>query len=516
MKKIIFILLVLHPFLTNAQTKREFERTRAELAQDTFDILPQPGEYPTEISVPLQKRDGTRALVTNWGSDLQKVNQLRQRIKAECTGKVHVRILDTAPGTDHQQLGAGLRPGKSFTGEAYQIDKNGHGTHVAGIMFASDFGLLYDLCQNGTVTWEFDQVLNASGSGSFGWITNCENDRYQYDAARAEQGIRTVITASLGGNTAPISGVEDAFKKHTDIGCVYTFAAGNTGGSPVNYPGSSAYGIACGALGPNLTVASYSSRGPEVWAAEPGSGIQSTWLNNQFATLSGTSMATPFLAAVTSIALSKWGSDLKDYNAVKQYLAAVSQDIAPVGKDNNSGYGLALIEKILDTRPGVVSPPNPPNPPTPTDPVREERNIVFTFDGPLVMYWDTEAGNSQTGKPRRPSIRKVAKSELKNSALKTLTINRIEYRVKFSTDATLLYDRIKDAHGTLIFKNRAVIIPSGQDYADATYWTAYFSELLLWSQYTKKIDAVVTRIEATTQEGRKVAFSESGLKHFPK
>ncbi|MFK5283575.1 S8 family serine peptidase, partial [Lacticaseibacillus paracasei] len=54
-------------------------------------------------------------------------------------------VVDTAMDTDHAQLQQGKQKGYNYTTDAAGIDRNGHGTHVGGIIFAPDFGIAYDL-----------------------------------------------------------------------------------------------------------------------------------------------------------------------------------------------------------------------------------------------------------------------------------------------------------------------------------------------------------------------------------
>jgi subtilisin family serine protease len=284
--------------------------------------------------------------------------------------------------------------------------------------------------------------------------------------------------------------------------------------------------MACASLDESLTRSSYSTMGAQVWASEPGRGIQSTWPNNRFATLSGTSMATPFLAGCTAIALSKWGDLLPDYNAVKSYIATISQDIAPNGKDDATGYGFSLIQKILDTKPNGTTPP--PTPPADTIPVRELRTLSFVFTGKYPMYWSAEKkalmfdGKQWVQIPDSSKFNRITKAHLfkvskaKAQALNLLTVNRIEVSVSSTTTANVQEAQVLDALNTLVFSGgRGLGLPLNSDYADAAYWSAYFTELLVYSQYKHKINLVVTRIEATDGKNN-IVFTGGQLKHVSK
>jgi hypothetical protein len=425
--------------------------------------------------------------------------------------------------TDHAQLQQGKQVGYNYTTDARGIDRNGHGTHVGGIIFAPDFGIGYDLVKSGVLTFEFDQILGATGGGSFEWFRLCEADQLAKDRARKTAGVRTVVSGSFGGNTAAIGNVEAAMKAGTDVGSIYCIAAGNTGGEGVQYPGSSAYSITCASLDQSGGRSSYSTQGAQVWNAQPGRSIQSCWLNNQYATLSGTSMATPFLSGVVAIALSKWGDLLPNYAAVKTYLAAISKDIAPTGKDNGTGWGFALIEAVLNTSPNSKPPVNPPpTPPTDTTaPVRPMRIYTLRFDEKYKMYWG-ENIPTPNAPPKKvvpsaiPKIQRLSSKTIKASSTKFVTIGEIEVSVNSNTNADVERKRITEAFNTLVFANRGLVLATGSDFADAVYWSAYFAELLIYTQYKTKIPINVTRITGSDNNGSTVTWTNDQLRHFPK
>lgn len=511
------------PAQSNRNLRSAYSEQIKQLEQDTFEILPQPGEYPQNIESGASKRDGTRVLVSNWGAEQHKLTELRNRISAECKNRVHVRIVDTSMDTDHSQLQQGKQKGYNYTTDAQGIDRNGHGTHVGGIIFAPDFGIGYDLIKAGVLTFEFDQILSSTGGGSFEWFRLCEVDQLAKDRARKTAGVRTVVSGSFGGNTAAIGGVEAAMKAVTDAGSIYCIAAGNTGAEGVQYPGSSAYAITCASLDQSGGRSSYSTQGAQVWNAQPGRSIQSCWLNNQYATLSGTSMATPFLSGVVAIAISKWGDLLPNYTAVKTYLATISKDIAPTGKDNGTGYGIALIESVLNTAPNSKPPVNPPpTPPTDTTViVRPLRIYTLSFDEKYKMYWSENIAAPATPQKKTavgyvPKIQRLSKQTVKSSAAKFVTIGTIELAVNSTTNADVELKRIKEVFSTLVFANRGLVLAKGSDFADAIYWSAYFAELLIYTQYKVKIPINITRITGSDNKGSLVTWTNDQLRHFPK
>lgn len=523
MKKIFLLfgaLLVIHPFLSAQSDKaarRAFNANLEQLAQDTFDIIPLPGEYPQNITPPATKRDGTRIslIPTSWGSDLQKVKDLKARIQNECKTKVHFRIIDTGENT-HPDLARGKTSGTNYTSDPSIIDGNGHSTHCTGIVYS----LCYPLFENGVMTYENDKVLTNNGSGQFPWSEKCEIEKKQADEARSRNKIRTVVSISLGGGTSIVSGLENALK--ANIYAVYAVANGNTGGPGVQYPGKSAYVAGIASLDQSLTWSSYSSYGPETFMAAPGRNINSTWLNGGYATLSGTSMATPHAAALFAIAISKWGDLLPNQEAVETYFRAICADIPPTGKDDKTGWGYSLITKILDTKPGTVAPP-PVDPPTPPDtiPQREPRAMTFELHGQSYpMYWQANIPKQNedlaiaTRKEKLPRRLRVSKKMAATAAFNLLTVTDIRYEIVSKTTANVEYDRTKEAFDKY-FTNRGLGLFVGNDYMDATLWSVYFAELVFW-QSSPKMDIKITSITGKDERGRVITLDGNNVKHYPK
>ena len=155
------------PFSKDARAKRDFEKKRESSIESGFDIVPFPGEHPENIkrTAPVP---GTQAF-TNWGKDLLLPLDLIDRIKAECKYKVVVKVFDSG-GSEHPYLVKGRLPASNYTNETTADDFAGHGTHVAGIIAAQDFGICRPLIDIGKLSWKAVKVLNNGGSGDFAWV----------------------------------------------------------------------------------------------------------------------------------------------------------------------------------------------------------------------------------------------------------------------------------------------------------------------------------------------------------
>lgn len=209
------------------------------------------------------------------------------------TGKgVKIAILDTGCDVNHDELKDKIIGGYNFTHnddynpEVYN-DYNGHGTHVAGIIssVAKDSQLL------------ILKVLDEKGNGGYNEIVNAIN--YAID-----QNV-DIISLSLGGyidDSTLYSAVIRAINNHILVVC----ASGNDGDGDFNteekiYPGAYNEVIQVGAMDENYSITDFSNSNKEVDLIAPGKDIVSTFPGNKYATLSGTSQATPFVSGALAL-----------------------------------------------------------------------------------------------------------------------------------------------------------------------------------------------------------------------
>jgi hypothetical protein len=499
------------PFSKDARSKRDFDHQRENAIENGFDIVPFPGEHPENVkrSVGVPGAQG----VTNWGYTLLLPDDLLADIKEKCKNKVTVKVMDSGD-PDHPYLNTGKLTASNYTADPTAADGNGHGTHVAGIIAAREFGILSALVDLDIVRWKSVKVLNTAGSGDFNWVANGIKAEDMDNKTRINAGEFVVFNGSFGGGTGKIPAVEDALKASTNLGVVYFFAAGNTGGTGVIYPANSEYGIACAALNQNLTRANFSTMGPEVIVGEPGVGIKSTYLKGTFADLSGTSMATPFLTSLGAIAISRWGKPLADYQTMRKYLIWIASDLPPAGKDDQTGYGIAYIRAILDKNPADMSntPPPPPGPPAP--PARAERILTYQFAKPKTIYWNILSAEKSDKANTAFRVTKKQLADASVDGLKPVTISAVKISVKSTTDATIEYDRLLN-NFDWFFNNRGFGLTAGSDYADVVYWTGYFFEMMLETQRPDKQKVDVLEISGSNETGKPVVWSFENLRHFP-
>lgn len=277
------------------------------------------------------------AQVLPWGVD--RVNA--DAVWATYTGDpVKVAVVDTGIDANHADLIGNLKGGMSAVSYTTSYnDDNGHGSHVAGIIGATSnsIGVVGVAPQADLYAVK---VLDRRGSGYVSDII----EGLQWAVAHDMD----VVNMSLGSSSYSAS-FDSAVQQTVGAGIVVVAAAGNSGPSDntVSYPARFANVLAVSATDSNNTIASFSSRGPQVDLAAPGVGIYSTYKKSGYATLSGTSMAAPHVAGVAALVLtSPIGTDDLDSDAawdpgeVERRLERTAQDLGTAGADNNYGSGL--------------------------------------------------------------------------------------------------------------------------------------------------------------------------------
>ncbi|WP_456364240.1 S8 family serine peptidase [Priestia aryabhattai] len=242
------------------------------------------------------------------------------------TGKgIKVAIIDSgiSPHSDIDISG-----GKSFVDYTTSYnDDNGHGTHVAGIVSAENnsFGVV------GIAPDSNIYALKALDSEGVG---------YNSDIIKAIdwsiENHMDIINMSLGGADQSYA-FQQAIDKAYNSGILIVAAAGNES-SPVDYPAKYNNVIAVSATDPSNQLAYFSNRGPEIEVSAPGVNVISTYLGNSYASMDGTSMASPYVAGVLALYKQEY-PDLTP-TEIRNLLHQNVIDLGPIGRDSNYGYGL--------------------------------------------------------------------------------------------------------------------------------------------------------------------------------
>lgn len=317
------------------EIKREFTLINAvavKLPKNKIDILKR---HPGIEYIEPDYEASALGETTSWG--VAKINAIKVwQLPNRGTG-IRVAVLDTGIQYDHPDLKNNIKGGVNFAGypdgstnRIYWTDKNGHGTHVAGIVAAENnyIGVVGVAPQ----AWLYAvRVLNDQGSGYYSDIIQ----GIEWSINNNMQ----VVSMSLGGSSSSYA-LKNAVDNARARGIILVAAAGNSGDgnsatNNINYPARYSSVIAVGATNSDDTVPRWSSDGREIDVAAPGVSIISTYKGSTYATMSGTSMATPYVAGTVALMLKAGVSP----DSIQNKLQTTAVDLFPAGFDVFSGYG---------------------------------------------------------------------------------------------------------------------------------------------------------------------------------
>jgi subtilisin family serine protease len=231
-----------------------------------------------------------------WGLDRvdQRDLPLNQTYNYDTTASgVHAYVIDTGLLGTHSQFTNRVGNGYNAINDGRGTsDCNGHGTHVAGTVGGSTYGVAKG------VTIHPVRVLGCDGSGSFSGIVA------GMDWVAENHVKPAVANMSLGGGAN--QSTDDAVNRLHNAGVTVVVAAGNNNASACNYsPARAANAITVGSTTNTDARSSFSNYGSCLDIYGPGSNILSAWYTNTTATntISGTSMASPHVAGVAALYL---------------------------------------------------------------------------------------------------------------------------------------------------------------------------------------------------------------------
>ena len=281
-----------------------------------------------------------------WGLD--RIDQRNLPLSGTYTydvsgGGVRAYIIDTGIHYSHNEFGVRASFGYDALG-GDGSDCNGHGTHVAGTVG----GTVYGVAKN--VTLYAVRVLNCSGSGTTSGVI-AGVDWVRNNAIKP-----AVANMSLGGGAS--TSLDNAVSNAIASGVTFAVAAGNSSANACNYsPARVASALTVGSTTSSDSRSSFSNFGSCVDLFAPGSGITSAWRTSNTATntISGTSMASPHVAGVAALYLSISGHS----GASPTTVASALINNATAGVVGNAGSGSP--NRLLHSRFGS-SPPDDDDP----------------------------------------------------------------------------------------------------------------------------------------------------------
>jgi len=158
-----------------------------------------------------------------------------------------------------------------------------------------------------------------------------------------------VINISLGGGGEDPE-LEAALRYARSQGVVLVAAAGNDGIDGVLYPASSPAVIAVGSVDNNKTKSFFSNCGPELDLVAPGKQVTVLLPNRRYGKASGTSFASPMVAGVAALYMSRYKALSGSWPSPDQVytcLIGTAEDLGPRGHDTGYGFGLVRADRAM-------------------------------------------------------------------------------------------------------------------------------------------------------------------------
>ena len=219
---------------------------------------------------------------------------------------VKIAVIDSGCDINHESLKNNIIGVRNFTDEDKKnpnivIDRVGHGTHVTGIICANGNNMT-GVAPNAKIY--VLKAINRTGTGKLSWVINA----IKYAIEKRVD----IISMSLGlSENSPK--LENIIKEAVNNNIAVVCAAGNEGDGNADsfeysYPAAYIDVISVGAVDKKGVPAKFSNTNACIDLVAPGVDIISTYPNNKFASLSGTSMATPYVSGSLAL-LKNWSKN---------------------------------------------------------------------------------------------------------------------------------------------------------------------------------------------------------------
>ncbi|MED1950531.1 S8 family peptidase [Brevibacillus centrosporus] len=328
----------------DAKIKRDFDKFIIIKSRSltTKQLMKKLAEHPDSVFAEpnfllLPNRTPNDPYYTEYQWNLPLIGMEQSWDVSEGSSDVIVAVVDTGVDMEHPEFEGKLVEGYNvLDGSNKPQDDNGHGTHVSGVIAAKTNN------KDGIagMTWKSKlmpiKAIGADGSGSavdiaqgIYWATDHGAD---------------VINLSVGNYTSSAA-LKEACKYAYDNNVVLVAASGNDASDQPSYPAAYDEVLSVAAVDHLKERADFSNFGDYVDVAAPGVDIPSTYIYSDYASLSGTSMACPHVAALAALVRSVH-PDMKSHD-VMELIRSSALDLGPPGHDQLYGFGMIDVNRTL-------------------------------------------------------------------------------------------------------------------------------------------------------------------------
>lgn len=303
------------------------ERTNVEFAEPNYLYLQNQVEFPNDLLYHEQYQWNLPVIHTEAGWDITRGDE-----------HIIIAVVDSGVDLNHPDLRRRLTNGYNvLENNDFPDDDNGHGTHVAGII-ASETNNREGVAG---ITW-YNKIMPVKAMSAEGYGTT-------FDVAKgiiwAVDHGADVINLSLG-NYQPSSLLKESVDYAYDHNVVLIAAAGNENTSQPSYPAVYPEVLSVAAVSYTGQRAPFSNYVDYIDVTAPGVQISSTYFNQQYAALSGTSMASPHAAGLAGLLLSA-NPDLTNREVI-DIIKNTAYDLGIPGADSDFGSGLIDVKNALE------------------------------------------------------------------------------------------------------------------------------------------------------------------------
>lgn len=290
---------LIHGFSCSLRSLKEWKKYRAFLqieknsqVQVNHALHHFPSLQPPQQVHVLDPKDLTSKLpYVPWGVKHICAPRVWNKTKGK---QIHIGVVDTGADYSHDNIKRALGPGINLV-QRYlpPYDDNGHGTHIAGTIAASQRKGILGVAPQAVIhpIKAFDHKGTAYVSDIIQGLEWCI--RHQIDVINMSFGMKT-------RSAAMYQAVLNAYRK----GIIVVASSGNDGISrQIDYPAKFRETLSIGAADRRQRVAKFSNRGRDIDLYAPGDRIYSTWPRQKYAELSGTSMATAHVSGTVALLL---------------------------------------------------------------------------------------------------------------------------------------------------------------------------------------------------------------------